>query len=238
MAHTFLFATSLFAVLASAVLATNTNNSCFPGDATVQMYNGDLKLMRDLEVGDKIAVSKNVFSDVYAFGHKDTDVISEFIQVHTASDMIELSEGHFIPVDAKGKLVYKRAKDLQVGETLWGSSQITELSKVEKLGLYNPFTLSGNIMVNNVEAPSHSEWFLDSLFDAIGATEYLPYAYHAMLAPLRAIYNIVGKEIYGKGYAAVNSCVNVAEFGMKHGGSIALAGGIAGVATAMLATKA
>ncbi|EFJ07235.1 hypothetical protein SELMODRAFT_429983 [Selaginella moellendorffii] len=145
--------------------------------------------MRDLEIGDKVAVSKNVFSDVYAFGHKDADVISEFIQV-------------------------------------------------EKLGLYNPFTLSGNIMVNNVEAPSHSEWFLDSLFDAIGATEYLPYAYHAMLAPLRAIYNIVGKEIYGKGYAAVNSCVNVAEFGMKHGGSIALAGGIAGVATAMLATKA
>ncbi|EFJ07236.1 hypothetical protein SELMODRAFT_429979 [Selaginella moellendorffii] len=237
MAHTFLFATSLFAVLASAVLATNTNNSCFPGDATVQMYNGDLKLMRDLEVGDKVAVSKNVFSDVYAFGHKDADVISEFIQVHTASDMIELSEGHFIPVDAKGKLVYKRAKDLQVGETLWGSSQITELSKVEKLGLYNPFTLSGNIMVNNVEASSHSEWFLDSLFDAIGATEYLPYAYQAVLAPLRAIYNIVGKEIYGKGYAAVNSCVNVAEFGMKHGGSIALTVGIAGVATAMLATK-
>ncbi|XP_024521178.1 warthog protein 6 isoform X2 [Selaginella moellendorffii] len=211
MAHTFLFATSLFAVLASAVLATNTNNSCFPGDATVQMYNSDLKLMRDLEVGDK---------------------------VHTASDMIELSEGHFIPVDAKGKLVYKRAKDLQVGETLWGSSQITELSKVEKLGLYNPFTLSGNIMVNNVEASSHSEWFLDSLFDAIGATEYLPYAYQAVLAPLRAIYNIVGKEIYGKGYAAVNSCVNVAEFGMKHGGSIALTIGIDGVATAMLATKA
>ncbi|XP_024521177.1 warthog protein 6 isoform X3 [Selaginella moellendorffii] len=157
MAHTFFFATSLFAVLASVVLATNT--SCFPGDATVQMYNGDLKLMRDLEVGDKVAVSKNVFSDVYAFGHKDADVSSEFIQVHTASDMIELSKGHFIPVDAKGKLVYKGAKDLQVGETLWGSSEITELSKVEKLGLYNPFTLSGNIMVNNVDTASGS-WTL------------------------------------------------------------------------------
>ncbi|EFJ07232.1 hypothetical protein SELMODRAFT_429972 [Selaginella moellendorffii] len=150
MAHTFFFATSLFAVLASVVLATNTSSNhrlyVCKGDATVQMYNGDLKLMRDLEVGDKVAVSKNVFSDVYAFGHKDADVSSEFIQVHTASDMIELSKGHFIPVDAKGKLVYKGAKDLQVGETLWGSSEITELSKVEKLGLYNPFTLSGNIM--------------------------------------------------------------------------------------------
>ncbi|EFJ23131.1 hypothetical protein SELMODRAFT_415625 [Selaginella moellendorffii] len=54
---------------------------------------------------------------------------------------------HFVPVDVNGKLVYKRAEDLKVGESLWESSQITEISKVEKLGLYNPLTPSGSIMI-------------------------------------------------------------------------------------------
>ncbi|XP_024520612.1 warthog protein 6-like [Selaginella moellendorffii] len=193
------------------------------------MYTGEFKL---LSVGDKVAVGNNAFSDVYAFGHKDADAISEFFQVHSASNMLELTAGHFVPVDIKGNLVYKRAEDLKVGDSLWESSQITEISKVEKLGLYNPLTLSGNIMVNNVLASAHSEWFLDSIFDAVGATEYLPYAYQAVLAPVRAIYNIVGKEIYAKGYGAIDSCVNVAEFGTKYAGSVSAIAGL------VLASKA
>ncbi|EFJ27773.1 hypothetical protein SELMODRAFT_412024 [Selaginella moellendorffii] len=205
---------------------------CFPGDATVQMYNGEIKFVRELNVGDKVAVGKNIYSDVYAFGHKDADVISKFFQVHSASNMLELTAGHFVPIAVNGKLVYKRAEDLKVGDSLWESSKITEISKVEKLGLYNPLTLSGSIMVNNVLASTHSEWFLDSIFDAVGATEYLPYAYQAVLAPVRAIYNIVGKEIYAKGYAAIDSFTNIAEFGTKYGGSVALALGIAGLVLA------
>ncbi|EFJ07826.1 hypothetical protein SELMODRAFT_448268 [Selaginella moellendorffii] len=235
-AKALLFFYSFIALAASIAVATNTTG-CFPGDATVQMYTGEFKFMRELSVGDKVAVGKNLFSDVYAFGHKDADAISEFVQVHSGANMLELTAGHFVPVDVNGKLVYKRAEDLKVGDSLWESSQVTEISKVEKLGLYNPLTLSGNIMVNNVLASAHSEWFLDSIFDAVGATEYLPYAYQAVLAPVRAIYNIVGKEIYAKGYGAIDSIANVAEFGTKYGGSIALTVGIAG-AGLVLASKA
>ncbi|XP_024535844.1 warthog protein 4 [Selaginella moellendorffii] len=212
--------------------ATPATPGCFPGDATVQMYNGEIKFVRELNVGDKVAVGKNIYSDVYAFGHKDADAMSKFFQVHSASNMLELTAGHFVPVAVNGKLVYKRAEDLKVGDSLWESSQIIEIQKVEKVGLYNPLTLSGSIMVNNVLASTHSEWFLDSIFDAVGATEYLPYAYQAVLAPVRAIYNIVGKEIYAKGYAAIDSFTNIAEFGRKYGGSVALTFGVAGLVLA------
>ncbi|EFJ04280.1 hypothetical protein SELMODRAFT_432559 [Selaginella moellendorffii] len=151
-----------------------------------------------------VAVGKNSFSDIYAFGHKDLDVVSEFVQVKTEANTLELTAGHFVP----------------------------KISKVDKLGLYNPLTLSGNILVNNVVASVHSEWFLDSLFDALGASEYLPYAYQSLLAPVRALYNIAGSKLYSAGYSMLDSCVNVADSGTKYGGPIAITIGIGALAFA------
>ena len=45
------------------------------------------------------------------------------------------------------------------------------------LGLYNPFTLSGNIIVNGVAASVQSEWFLDSAADKFGMASMLPDIY-------------------------------------------------------------
>ncbi|XP_024537580.1 warthog protein 6 [Selaginella moellendorffii] len=211
------------------------NPGCFPGDAMVHMYSGEMKTMKELKIGDKVAVGKNSFSDIYAFGHKDLDVVSEFVQVKTEANTLELTAGHFVPVNTKGEIIYKRAADLKVGDslsTISGASPITEISKVDKLGLYNPLTLSGNILVNNVVASVHSEWFLDSLFDALGASEYLPYAYQSLLAPVRALYNIAGSKLYSAGYSMLDSCVNVADSGTKYGGPIAITIGIGALAFA------
>lgn len=42
-------------------------------------------------------------------------------------------------------------------------------------GLYNPFTLSGTILVDGVLASVHSEWFLDNAWgEALGLTPFLP----------------------------------------------------------------
>ncbi|EFJ10399.1 hypothetical protein SELMODRAFT_427238 [Selaginella moellendorffii] len=144
----------------------------------------------------QVAVGINSFSDIYAFGHKDLDVVSEFVQVKTKANTLELTTSHFVPVNTKGETIYKRAADLKVGDslsTISGASPITEISKVDKLGLYNPLILSDDILV---VASVHSEWFLDSLFNALGASEYLPYAYQSLLAPVRALYNIAGSTLY------------------------------------------
>lgn len=44
-------------------------------------------------------------------------------------------------------------------------------------GLFNPLTLGGSILVNDVAASVHSEWFLDDLFDSLKLTALLPAAY-------------------------------------------------------------
>ena len=47
----------------------------------------------------------------------------------------------------------------------------------KNVGLFNPLTLSGTIIVNGAVASVHSEWFLDSAFDTIGGPDLLPAAY-------------------------------------------------------------
>ena len=47
----------------------------------------------------------------------------------------------------------------------------------KNVGLFNPLTLSGTIIVNGAVSSVHSEWFLDSVFDAIGRPDLLPATY-------------------------------------------------------------
>ena len=41
-----------------------------------------------------------------------------------------------------------------------------QVSTVSKAGLYNPFTMSGDIVVNGVLASCHSDWVLDRIVPA------------------------------------------------------------------------
>ncbi|EFJ13332.1 hypothetical protein SELMODRAFT_446381 [Selaginella moellendorffii] len=207
-------------------------DGCFPGDALVHLYDGGSRAMKDLKIGDKVAGGPGSgYSEIYAFGHKELDAAHKFLQVKTDESVLELTAGHFIPVQVEEKLVYKRAADLKVDDRLFtrfGVSQVTELSEVEKLGLYNPLTLSGHILVNDIVASVHSEWFLDSLFDALGVSQYLPSSYQLLLSPIRALYKLAGRELYSTGYAMLNSFVNVDEISRKFGGTIVVTMGLLG----------
>jgi hypothetical protein len=46
-----------------------------------------------------------------------------------------------------------------------------------KQGLYNPYTMTGTIVINGGVASVHSDWFLDGVFDKMGLTHLLPAAY-------------------------------------------------------------
>ena len=50
-------------------------------------------------------------------------------------------------------------------------------STVWQLGLYTPFTFGGTIVVDDVVASVHSDWFLDPLFDWLNITHLLPATY-------------------------------------------------------------
>jgi hypothetical protein len=87
---------------------------------------------------------------------------------------------------------------------------------VEKAGLYNPFTLGGTIIVNGVVASTHSKWFLDSAFKFPQLTHWLPAAYLMVLFPVRALYRVLGKNLYISVYHQRDAVVDIATFGTSH----------------------
>lgn len=58
-------------------------------------------------------------------------------------------------------------------------------------GVYNPFTMSGTIVVDGVVASVRSEWFLDAITPDPLA-RYLPCLYQALLWPARVLYHLMG----------------------------------------------
>jgi hypothetical protein len=58
-------------------------------------------------------------------------------------------------------------------------------------GLYNPFTLSGDLVVNGVLASAHSDWFLDRVMPQSYVSS-IPAIYQAAMAPMRATYYVGG----------------------------------------------
>lgn len=68
--------------------------------------------------------------------------------------------------------------------------RVADVTLASSMGLYNPYTLAGSIVVDGVQASCHSSWVLDGLFRALGIP--LPAGYQAAFAPLRALYRLIG----------------------------------------------
>lgn len=69
--------------------------------------------------------------------------------------------------------------------------QVLQTSVVKKRGLYNPYTISGKIVVNDVVASAHSNWVLDD-WTPTSLTQYLPAVYQMMFLPGRLLYQLAG----------------------------------------------
>ena len=86
-----------------------------------------------------------------------------------------------------------------VAEVWTASAGATELKlgrvllnrMVPKQGLFNPYMLSGNIVVNGVAASAHSSWVLDH-FVPEALTKYLPATYQSIFVVGRWIYSVFG----------------------------------------------
>lgn len=185
--------------------------SCFPEDALVETPRGSLQ-MKDLRVGDKVLTSGEggelKFEDVYFFGHADTDKVAEYVEIQLAeaNKPLQISKKHFVPLcPVRGEVceyadrVYKYAKEAMVGDHLWraGKDGSVELGRVEEIGsilargMYNPYTLGGSIIVNDMLASAHSNWILDD-YTPESMTGYLPAIYQALFAPGRLLYSFAG----------------------------------------------
>lgn len=129
---------------------------------------------------------------------------------------VEMTAFHFVPVLVPShnshteNWVNTRAKDIRVGDIILALTQdadrpkgltrhnVTAVNVVQKRGLFNPYTMSGRILVNNVSVSTHSEWILDPFFDALGLTSWLPNMYQLILSPLRMLVHLLGAQRYAK----------------------------------------
>lgn len=191
--------------------AMNCDSSCFPADATVTTPGGE-QLMQDLRVGDKVLTTSSdgtlIFEDVYFFGHANAETVAKYVELglEGALKLLEISPKHFVPLCPVtgqpceySEHVYKYAQETVPGDHLWvaGANSTIELARVKEVGhtlskgVFNPYTLGGSVVVNNVLASAHSNWVLDGLVPA-SATGYLPYVYQALFAPGRVLYNMLG----------------------------------------------
>lgn len=178
---------------------------CFPSHMTVRTAENGTKRMDELQVGDRI-YSGEGSSEVYLFSHKDHKTVSPFIELtlHNGKSVMA-SPRHFFPVSAKcdGKVEDMYSIAVLPGMCLYsygheqGSLLLTPVTKTSMIwseGLFNPFTMTGQLIVNGVLASSHSDWFLDSAAQQLGMERYLPSIYQALLAPARWMYQLAGAE--------------------------------------------
>jgi hypothetical protein len=171
--------------------------------------------MQHLRAGDKVLTSSAdgtlAYEDVYFFGHANPTAVADFVELKLehSSRPLQISSRHFVPLCPVagqpckyGEHVYKYAHQAVAGDHLWvvgGNRDTVELARVKEIGvaraagMFNPYTLGGSIVVNNVLASSHSDWILDDLVP-LSLTGYLPYIYQALFAPGRLLYALFGSS--------------------------------------------
>ncbi|PXF40816.1 Desert hedgehog protein A [Gracilariopsis chorda] len=158
---------------------TSTGESlCFPSDATVEMIDGSSKRMDELVIGDEIRVGDQ-FSPVFLFTHNQKETLRSFVQIETESHRkLALTAGHMLYANGilKAAMHVKTDDHLRVVD---GTDRVVRVSKVVKKGLFNPQTMHGDIVVNGLVTSTYTT--------AVDA-----YMAHTVLAPLRAMWNLVG----------------------------------------------
>eukprot|EP00168_Porphyra_purpurea_P003564 TRINITY_DN1416_c0_g1_i3.p2 TRINITY_DN1416_c0_g1~~TRINITY_DN1416_c0_g1_i3.p2 ORF type:complete len:176 (-),score=81.08 TRINITY_DN1416_c0_g1_i3:183-671(-) len=138
--------------------------------------------MADVALGDRVRVSATAFSPVFLFTHRVADGRRAFVRLSTAAGAsLTATAGHY--VYANGRRTAAGA--VRVGDRLelvdGGATctVVTATARVAGMGLYNPQTLHGDIVVNGLRASTYT-------------TAVEPGVASALLAPLRALFRVAG----------------------------------------------
>ncbi|KAI0564092.1 hypothetical protein FGB62_30g347 [Gracilaria domingensis] len=160
-----------------ALLAREKNNRCFPAAATVQLEDGRRLPMSQLQIGHRVLVAPGVFSPVFMFTHKLNSIVSDFVHIRThRGDQLSVTASHFIYLDSKLLPAGNAAVGQQVQLEDGSMSSISHVSVVQLSGLYNPQTLHGDIIVDNIRASTFTE-------------AVQPIVAQSVLAPLRFLFD-------------------------------------------------
>ena len=135
--------------------------------------------MSELKIGETIQTSLTAeFSEVYLFTHALATAEATFIRLTLESGLqLELTPCHYLYVN--GSIL--PAEEVQRGDTLETvnspTDQVVNIAWVAAQGLFNPHTLTGDIVVNGVRTSTYTKAMPVKLA-------------HAILEPVRYLYSI------------------------------------------------
>eukprot|EP00746_Dinoflagellata_sp_MGD_P131925 gnl/MRDRNA2_/MRDRNA2_65660_c0_seq1.p1 gnl/MRDRNA2_/MRDRNA2_65660_c0~~gnl/MRDRNA2_/MRDRNA2_65660_c0_seq1.p1 ORF type:complete len:551 (+),score=86.21 gnl/MRDRNA2_/MRDRNA2_65660_c0_seq1:29-1681(+) len=202
------------------------SKNCFPGNSKVETPRGVISVS-ELRVGDRVQAvdhrGRTFWDDVYFFGHADEHSIEQYLLIELdgpSSPKLQVSHKHFLPGCLSGQRcswadrIETYAQNFKKGDYVWISSNsgmhmeveqrpIQSVSSVRAKGLYNPYTLSGNLVVDGVVSSAHSNWILDDLTPA-SCIGLLPSVYQVLFFPGQILYHILSLVGPGTRESVVN----------------------------------
>jgi len=139
-------------------------SGCFPSNSMVMLQSTSVPI-QNLLIGDQL-VGQHGLSPFFLQGHHHNNAVTEMISLTTVSNhTVTATPDHYFPLASGG---YASAANIPVGSSLWVRtddgfvpSVVSDKMITRGVGLFNPYTTSGDLVVNGVLASSHSSWFLE-----------------------------------------------------------------------------
>jgi len=123
--------------------------------------------MDELRIGHDVLTADGTFSKVYSFGHFDAEAMTDYLQIQAEgmNQPLEITPSHLLYLYKEKSTFWKAtllpAGDIKVGDSLVSvkgqpSVQVvTSVRTVRRRGTYDPFTVTGDIVVNGVAASNY-----------------------------------------------------------------------------------
>ena len=169
---------------------------CYPASATFVDVAGTRRQMESLLLGEAVQVITNkgvTLKPVITFIHRQPDLFQKFMQITTLryKKILKITEDHLIFVEKNGKEAAIPARDVKIGDMVYvkvGGQKMLEKDAVQGVsivfekGVYAPVTLSGTILVNDVNTSCY--------FDVLSHVWF-----HRAMGAARAVYHLSPKMV-------------------------------------------
>ena len=121
---------------------------CFAGGQKVESKTRGVINIEDLEINEYVKTQKG-WSKVYAWHMYTKTTTMDFVVLKHSKGQLILSDLHYIYVNNKLTM----AKDVKVNDMIIYKGEniaVTEITRQSSKGIYNPYTINGKIIVNDI----------------------------------------------------------------------------------------
>eukprot|EP00931_Biecheleriopsis_adriatica_P122510 TRINITY_DN97506_c0_g1_i1.p1 TRINITY_DN97506_c0_g1~~TRINITY_DN97506_c0_g1_i1.p1 ORF type:complete len:342 (+),score=61.52 TRINITY_DN97506_c0_g1_i1:34-1059(+) len=151
-----------------AVAKKFSGGGCFPATAAVQERRRGRMLIRDVQIGDELAVGDGSFSPVIACLHEDPAVVSLYLLLQHGNGQLAISPEHLVRCRrlrgdasaASGSWCWRQAQEIRAGDELEDAEgkllTVQCVLRVCKQGAFAPLTECGELLVEGIRCSCYA----------------------------------------------------------------------------------